>query len=58
MRKKKDVEATFTPAQDITAYELAVIVSKVGIRNTLFTPQQWEELEPSIKRHFQQGNKK
>jgi hypothetical protein len=42
---------------DITTYELAQIVIRCNLRKTFygiqFTVQQWEKLEPSLKRHFQ-----
>jgi hypothetical protein len=49
------IEAKFVPQPDITAYELAVIVSKTRGYNAeviRFTTAQWESLDPAICRHF------
>jgi hypothetical protein len=51
------VEASFDPREDITAYELTVIVQKVsGFRSgpIRFTTEQWQTLDPVVKRHFVQ----
>ena len=50
------IHATFEPQPDITAYELALIVSK-GFGNfmnqmTRFEQAKWDALDPSLKRHF------
>lgn len=57
------VRAAFMPQKDITAYELAVIISNLGPimrppkRGVDFTPDLWGNftgagLDPSLKRHF------
>jgi hypothetical protein len=47
----------FRPMTNITAYGLAQIVIRCDPRKIFygvqFTAQQWEKLEPSLKRHFQ-----
>jgi hypothetical protein len=51
------IEAIFDPSEDITAYELAVIVKKMpAFRNATirFTAEQWQTLDPAVKRHFAQ----
>jgi hypothetical protein len=50
------IEAKFNPLPDITAYELAIIVSKrTGYQTgtVRFDPDKWENLDHSIKRHFE-----
>lgn len=48
----------FSPAQDITAYELAMIYKKsgnkslAGMGKIYFTLPAWRHLEPAIQRHF------
>ena len=39
----------FVPQQDITAYELATIVTKLRLS---VTQAQWEQLAPELQRHF------
>jgi len=50
-----DVKARFVPREDITTYELAVIVKKMRgpTEVVTFGRGQWEALEPEIKRHFE-----
>ena len=51
------IEAKFNPLPDITAYELAIIVSKrTGPQTGIVRfepPDKWENLDQSVKRHFE-----
>jgi len=49
------IHATFEPQPDITAYELALIVSKTfgSLMNRIrFDQAKWDALDPTLKRHF------
>lgn len=52
------ITALFIPLEDITAYELAVIVSKLtgfqraAANGVNFSEEQWDKLPEAIKRHF------
>jgi hypothetical protein len=39
----------FVPQQDITAYELAMIVTKLRLS---ITEDQWQTIKPELQRHF------
>lgn len=52
--------AEFVPQEDITAYDLALVVANLGTISppklgVLFPEPQWEELDTRIKRHFIAG---
>jgi len=51
------VLAQFVPVDDISAYEIALIVANLGTMSppkhgVLFPEAHWEELDTRIKRHF------
>lgn len=59
------VKAKFKPQKDITAYELAYIFGQIGhgmfspgpsIRAVKFKGDDWEGLDPAIRRHFEVGD--
>ena len=53
---KCDVIASFEPARDITAYELAFIIQHNGAAGRVcFTQKQWDELR-TIRRHYKVGS--
>lgn len=51
-REPEPMLLRFVPAKDITVYELAVIVSKTMLQPVGFKYGKWEEIDPSIQRHF------
>lgn len=52
-----NILAQFVPCDDITSYELALVVANVGMVNAIkhgviFPEHAWEELDLRIARHF------
>lgn len=57
MNSNATILAAFVPCDDITSYELALVVANVGMINAIkhgviFPESAWEELDTRIKRHF------
>lgn len=50
------IEAWFVPTEDITVYELAIIVKQTMYpsHKVVFSTEQWNELESDLKRHFRE----
>lgn len=52
-----NIVAQFVPCDDITAFELALVVANVGMssairQGVIFPEHAWEELDLRVKRHF------
>jgi hypothetical protein len=58
---RQTVVARFSPKEDITAYELAIIVGNIGavgygnlFTNNVYIPaEKWEDIPPEVRRHFE-----
>ena len=58
--RRQTIVAKFVPKKDITAYELAIIVSRIGAvpngnlfnQNVYIPTEKWEDIPPEVRRHF------